>query len=352
MFDLFKGVCMILIVFGHTVASMDRTALQNPLTIGVMAITYAPSVLFMPAFFIMSGFGFRKRTVKSCLSFLWKTLWKFYLCTMAWITILRFGIRAVITSSLEAAFYETLPVLGGYLLGLPDYAEFGKTFFLGTAPMWYVLALALAWFNLNLIMLKVPQKYWPPVVLAVVVSGWWIGTQMVDFFCIPQGMIATGYLYLGYVLKKKKYFFHSWESKEKYWAAAGVCLYLAVIIFKGIDEMSPGIWQLGPVSILLDGYIAVIFLYGFLKLNRFTGTFSNCIRWIGRNSLYVVALHAIEIPCVPWYLITDRFSDNLDVACWSILIIRLLLIITTMVCIQAVQKHSRRSSGSSENVTF
>ena len=72
MFDLLKGVGMLTIVFAHTgeLYPMGDASHINPLTFFMFA--YRESL--MAAFYIASGYGFRKRSIGKCIDQQFKTL--------------------------------------------------------------------------------------------------------------------------------------------------------------------------------------------------------------------------------------------------------------------------------------
>ena len=78
MFDLLKGVGMLTIVFAHTgeLYPMGDASHINPLTFCMFA--YRESL--MAAFYIASGYGFRKRSIGKCIDQQFKTLLKAAFC--------------------------------------------------------------------------------------------------------------------------------------------------------------------------------------------------------------------------------------------------------------------------------
>ena len=128
MFDLLKGVGMLTIVFAHTgeLYPMGDASHINPLTFCMFA--YRESL--MAAFYIASGYGFRKRSIGKCIDQQFKTLFKPYIYTGIATTVFHFIIHYSLFGSLHNATYETYKVLGGFALGLPHTATyFGQLFF-------------------------------------------------------------------------------------------------------------------------------------------------------------------------------------------------------------------------------
>ncbi|MGN0707671.1 MAG: acyltransferase family protein, partial [Faecalibacterium sp.] len=88
MFDLLKGVGMLTIVFVHTAElySFDMAG-------GTSLTTFFPFIYresLMAAFYIASGYGFRKRSIGKCIEQQCKSLLKPYVFTALATTVLHF----------------------------------------------------------------------------------------------------------------------------------------------------------------------------------------------------------------------------------------------------------------------
>lgn len=309
MFDLLKGVGMLTIVFAHTAESysMGTTTALTPFTFYLFA--YRESL--MAAFYIASGYGFRKRSIGKCVSQQLQMLLKPYLITGLATTVLHFLCHYAAFGSLESAFYETRKVFGGFALGLPHTAEyFGQTFF-SCGPMWYLLALMIGWILLDIILNIFPEPYIPWVVLGTMTLGWGITLAWNAPFCIAQGMVVVPYLYLGFLAKKHKLFEKPFSRrlKRSLWAAF-VLVGVIVVLTQRTDCVSLGEWTIGPFSILLDSAVGLGLLAAFLKAQRkFDNVFTRAVQSIGRRSLYIFCVHTVELTAIPWYLMADKFVD-------------------------------------------
>ena len=180
MFDLLKGVGMLLIVFAHTSELYPVGDISTITPVTFFLFAYRESL--MAAFYIASGYGFRKRSIHKCIEQQLKTLLKPYVYTALATTVLHAFIHHAAFGSWDAAISESAKVLGGFLLGLPHTATyFGQQFF-SCGPMWYLVALMLAW------------------VLLAVVLGLSLGKQkdigvlLTMAVCCMVAMIAISYL--------------------------------------------------------------------------------------------------------------------------------------------------------------
>lgn len=309
MFDLLKGIGMLTIVFAHTgeLYPMGSGSI-NLLTFFMFA--YRESL--MAAFYIASGYGFRKRSIGKCIDQQVTTLLKPYIYTGIATTVFHFLIHYLCYGSLHNATYETGKVLGGFALGLPHTAEyFGQTFF-SCGPMWYLLSLMIAWILLDLILNIFPEAYINWAVLGTMLLGWGICITWEAPFCIGQGMVTVPTLYVGYLAKKHKIFDKPLSRRLKntlMGCAAAVAV--LVLLTQSTDCVSMAQWNFGPVSILLDAGAGLGILSMVLWFQRRVDNFvTRGIQAIGRRSLYIFCIHTVELTAIPWYLMPQKFAAH------------------------------------------
>lgn len=309
MFDLLKGIGMLTIVFAHTgeLYPMGSGSI-NLLTFCMFA--YRESL--MAAFYIASGYGFRKRSIGKCIDQQVTTLLKPYIYTGIATTVFHFLIHYLCYGSLHNATYETGKVLGGFALGLPHTAEyFGQTFF-SCGPMWYLLSLMIAWILLDLILNIFPEAYTNWAVLGTMLLGWGICITWEAPFCIGQGMVTVPTLYVGYLAKKHKIFDKPLSRRLKntlIGCAAAVAV--LVLLTQSTDCVSMAQWNFGPVSILLDAGAGLGILSMVLWFQRRVDNFvTRGIQAIGRRSLYIFCIHTVELTAIPWYLMPPKFAAH------------------------------------------
>ena len=308
MFDLLKGIGMLAIVFAHTAELYPLGA--NDVTPFAFAL-FAYREALMAAFFIASGYGFRKRSIHKCIEQQLKTLLKPYVYTALATTVLHAFIHHAAFGSWDAAISESAKVLGGFLLGLPHTATyFGQQFF-SCGPMWYLVALMLAWVLLDVLLEIFPERYITPAVVGVTLLGWGVTLVWEAPFCIAQGMVSLPYLYIGYLAKKNRWLDKPLPRRTLYILLGGTALTaVGALLAQSTDCISMGEWTLGPLSILLDAATGFLFIRLFMRLNRFTGPIAQGLQAIGRNSLNIFCIHTVELIAIPWYLFAAHFTDH------------------------------------------
>ena len=315
MFDLLKGVGMLTIVFAHTgeLYPMGDASHINPLTFCMFA--YRESL--MAAFYIASGYGFRKRSIGKCIDQQFKTLLKPYIYTGIATTVFHFIIHYSLFGSLHNATYETYKVLGGFALGLPHTATYFGQLFFSCGPMWYLLSLLAGWIFLDVILNIFPENYVPWAVAGCALLGW--GTSLVWElpFCLIQGAVAVPYLYIGFLAKKHHLLDQPLSPRLRAGLiAAAVLIAVGALATRTTDCISMAEWSLGPVSIFLDGAAGLLFIRLFLRWSRGHGPVVRFLEAVGRRSLNIFCIHTIELTAIPWYLLVARFTARPILGIW------------------------------------
>ena len=310
MFDFLKGIGMLTIVFAHSAElyPVGATTTITPMTFYLFA--YRESL--MAAFYIASGYGFRKRSIGKCIDQQFKTLLKPYLYTGLATTFFHFLIHYLTFGSVEGAVRETLKVFGGFALGLPHTSIYAGQAFFSCGPMWYLLSLMIAWILLDVILNIFPEPYIPWAVLGTMLLGWGICITWEVPFCIGQGMVTVPALYVGYLAKQHKLFDRplSWKLKLGMIASALAVAGL-VLATQSTDCVSMAEWTFGPVSILLDAMTGLGMLSLLLFFQRHVDNFiTHGVQAIGQRSLYIFCIHTVELTAIPWYLMAQKFAGR------------------------------------------
>ena len=309
MFDMLKGAGMLGIVLGHTV-ELYPLQLSNGLSLTAFFCFIYRETL-MAAFFIASGYGFRKRSIGKCIHQQLKSLLKPFCYTAVFTTVLHFIIHYKTFHYLPGSLTESIKVAGGFLLGLPHTATyFGQEFF-SCGPMWYLLALLVGWITLDVILNTFPERYIPWAVGGCALLGWGASLAWELPFCLIQGMVITPYLYLGYLAKRQHWLDQPLSRRMSciLWAAV-LLIPVAALATRRTDCVSMAEWSLGPVSILLDGLAGLLFIRLFLRWSQHRNALVRFFEAIGRRSLYIFCIHTVELIAIPWYLFAAKYADR------------------------------------------
>ena len=336
MFDLFKGIAMLLIVFMHNrslfpslwidkISSYNEEGLVKflpyvrefsflfkPYLAVILALVVAFIISLMPALFILTGYSLRKRKIGKSVSQLLKELLKPYLVTAILSVILNCIIHFSTYRYLPSAVDESLKLLSGMLLGSSRTVQFGDIVIFANGPIWFFLALFWSTIILNALLNYVDEKKISHYVFIISLLGWALSYVPFLPFCLSQGLSGVIYVYIGYYLRRKKVLTTSHSVKE-------IVLYTVIVVIPNIifvalgyiTEMADNIYSLGPITYIENGFLGVGILYIFMRLDDLcSGKVSNALRLIGRYSLYFLCMHSIEMVAVPWYILAEKLGEN------------------------------------------
>ena len=305
-FNLARGIGMIIILFGHSVTPFLIVPEKAFLFSGWGSVL-GGGILAM--FFMISGFGFYKRSPKKCLSIQAKLLLRPY-CIVAVLVLITKIILAFVE---QRSFWEH----GGemiltYLLGLN--AEGGGELHGITIEtisiFWFILALFGAWNIYNAIMQLKSEKIQNCLIIGCVVLSYLLSLiSKLWPFCIPMALMAVGYLAVGNFIRKH----HLMTEKLPVWCWVAILTVTLISAAFGEVNIVSCVWRLG----LID--VAGSFCMGFLLLRLYArvmkrdwhGRIVGFLEEIGFNSIWIVCIHAYEKITFPWYRLPIDYPDHL-----------------------------------------
>lgn len=298
-FDLAKGMGMFCIVAGHTIFNYDVpfTAVSTGLKIFGTGL--------MPMFFLISGFGCKGTEEKKYLKKTVKELLIPYFFVTAAAAVLFPVLHFLMFRWWPGTWDETKKIVLAYLTGC---SKSGRVF-LGSelyecSVVWFLLALFWSSNILNLILKRISGRVQIIAVLVCVAAGAGCLAGDIWMFCIPQGLLSVGYLYLGYLMKKTGWL----EKKLPVWQKlllAGISG--AEVVWGGIN-LAYGIFRRGALDYFGAGLAGILMIRVTLWFNRYDGVFLEKIRKVGRYSYYAMCVHSVEMNCIPWYLFASCFA--------------------------------------------
>lgn len=328
MFDLIKGYGIITIVVSHTLATISYERLFGDFSspsvrvlLTIMSLLISNKAL-MPLFFMLSGYGFSAISMKKCIKKQGRTLLKPYFLTALFTTIVFFFSQLSYSGEIRKSVIVTSRTALTYLLGVPKQTVFWgiQLKFIGT--VWFVLALFVGWLLLNAITRYTSKRLHTLAVLICVCIGYLIGRIAVAPFCLSQGLVGVGYLYVGQQAKKQDWLY------RKLSVPAWCILFLlaAITFFIGYVSMSDSVYRLGLIDIAGAGCYAFLLARGGLLLNKFNNALTDKLRRIGRYSFWIVCAHTVESQGLFWGVFLKKFGDHIWLACIVILALRSALI--------------------------
>lgn len=296
-FDFIKGFCIINVVLFHSMNFANQTSLAFRILLAIMSL----SVSAMPAFFIISGFGFKGSHPKTVLKKTFQDLMIPYLVIAAIYAVLCPFTHYPIWHS----FRETVKIALGYFLSFLLGNQTPGTTFLGlrlesNVAAYFFLKLFIALNLLNLIVrLKKPALQILGVMLCHVLYQI-MRVNGLLLFGVYDGLSAVPLCYLGYYLKERRLF-------EKLiampWSYAGLIV-LSLLTYLDLplyDVPFLGLmWYLcyECATGLLTVFVGVL-------LGKIEWRILDPIKYVGMRSYWVLAIHAAEQGTLPWQLLRE-----------------------------------------------
>ena len=298
-FNFIKGFAICVVIFGHIATLFDVSKLTWFYPVFIL-LNYIKTPI-MPLFFIISGYGFVWSNGGTLLRKTVRSLLLPYAVVMVSFGILQPIFACLQGGNWELAINKGVSVLLAFLLGIPIP---GKVLFgiklSHCAIVWFLLALFWAHNILNLILKMKRIVVQIAAVVACAAVGYWLFQLNITYFCLPHGLIATSYVYLGYALKRYRIIQKGLPFKWMY----PVWVIIAVLYANwGEFDLCYGKFAWFPVDYIGVMFLALLLLGIGIYLGQFDWKALDIIHRIGGYSYWVLCIHSVEQKCLPW----DKF---------------------------------------------
>lgn len=190
--------------------------------------------------------------------------------------------------SVTLAFLLGIPIPGKVLFGYKLYH---------CAIVWFLLALFWAYNILNLILRVKRTRHQVALVLGCAALGYALFLLDFVYFCIPHGLIATGYFYVGYLLKKNKLLEKGLPKKWMYWAWILIAVVYATW---GEYDLCYGKFRCFPLDYAGAIFLALLLLVIGIRIGKCEWKIFDVVHSVGIYSYWVLCIHSIEQKCLPW----------------------------------------------------
>lgn len=301
MFDYAKGVMMLVIIIGHSVTDQfdiwnrEAYGITHYLMFGLASLLYYGLI---PAFYMICGYGIRKRTMRSATKGQLRYFWKPYLSVTLSVLVLVIAKKLITGNSIAIALqHQVLPFLFAYsdgnqrLLGLQMNS---------IGPLWFFWVYAIAGILVNWY-LQQEETVLQVMLVTLSTSLGIILTRFVLPWCIQQILICSGFMYVGWRLKKNKILDHRLPISMIVITHA-ICM---LSICTG-GYMSISANGYGSTADLLIGYMAgIVLFYAAAAPRHLDGRVSARICWIGRHAIYICCIHTVVFIIGPWVRIAE-----------------------------------------------
>lgn len=297
-FSLARGLGMITIVLGHSITPILSIEEKQELFSGAGSV-WGAGIIAM--FFMISGFGFYKRSFRKCIAIQSKLLLRPYICVAGCVLLSKIVLAFVKQRSFRKHGGELVLTYlfglngegGGEILGIPIES---------VSIFWFVLALFGGWMIYNEIQ-RIPLKavQWAVIMICVLTSYWLTMISKIWPFCLPMVLLATAYLAIGDIIRKQQLL----EKRLPIWAWILIFVNIIVSMAYGQINIVACVWKMGILDVTGSFCMGFIFLRLYTKImqDSFEGKCFELIEKIGFYSIWVVCLHAYEKIVFPWYRI-------------------------------------------------
>lgn len=337
MFDAAKGLFVLIMLFGHSTEFITQYWNPDMQQTTVRMINYFSFRVFsyglISMFFIMCGYGFRKKSMLKAAQGQVKYIWKPYVIMALSVAVIAV-LKKVLTHAnvLEGLTYQALP----YLFGIcPEGNYFGLEMD-SVGPVWFVVSFVFSGIFLNAVLQE--ERTWVQWMLVGMLAA--VGVCLKDYaipFCFQQSMICTLFMYVGWTMKKQKFF----EMEiPKYFIVLTVA-FLAFAACYGEVEVSHNRWKNGLTDIFASIPGGVIMVKLSLELNRFQGKFMQFCRWLGRQVLMFCCIHSVFYSVIPWAKVIDFLDGNTGLAALIAFIVYAVTGIGGCWLVEMIQKRQR-----------
>ena len=337
-FHLIKGIAICVIVFGHTaeIFSIEELTWFYPLFI-LLNLLKTP---FIPLFFIIIDFGAKPFSVRSRLEVSAKSLLVPYLLVMAAFVVLKSFFQLLRVFNWNSLVKTVITVSLPFLLGLPIPGKvmFGIKLY-HCAFVWFFLT---AFWGSNLLNLILKIKHFGGQLLAVLscaLLGYGLFQLDFPYYCLPHGLIAVGYFYLGYLLKRHEILQCGLPYRWMY-LLLGISAFLYACW--GKFDLCYGDFAFFPVDYFGVMLLGTMLLMLGISASRIENKFLDLISGIGAYSYWILCIHAVELKCLPWKQLVERIEAYPNLAFILVLMITILIIRTFCYLIKQIQKMKYR----------
>lgn len=283
-FDILKGIAIILVIVGHTDFGPFRAFIYS---------------FHMPLFFFIAGYFLKKRPLQTELCLSAKRLLIPYLFTAFW-----FCIAATYVDPSRLQDVIVVCLLGFRAQYVPDWIN-GHI-----GILWFFWALFWARLIVSVLTQRIKSNAWLGIIFFVLaLLGMFLNRRIFVPFCIPQGMCAAGFLFVGHLIKKYNVIGSSISAQ---------IFPLLVIIWaynwnNGGVDMYNCIFRSGYILDLMGAVAAFIALHTIVKqCHNKKSILWNSFHLFGRCSIIIYSVHSVEYSVAKWKIVANHIHIPLD----------------------------------------
>lgn len=298
MFDFYKGSMMLLTIFVHIGAVWGLHIGSRDVIVFIIARTAS---LFC-GYFIISGYNFHPAKPLVCL----KRQAKLFLLPYTYMLIACLAIQCLKNLFRgEGIMHGVLPYIIGFALGISENTKLYPFETSDVMTAWFLLTLFIAWNVLNTIFLIKNQKRQIFVVISIGLIGMAMTLRAPWIWCIPQGCQAVPLLYIGFIMREKKFFFHKIPLRYVVLLLIPACVSFCL----GGTFMAENIYKLGLLDYIgtAAGAILLLKLYSLIE---FPDThLVGYVESVGRYAYWILCIHGVDMLAIKFNEVLEFFPQ-------------------------------------------
>ena len=288
MFDLFKGVGMILVMMNHATPWTTVPTWLNFFVTGTWA------ACLMGGFYAINGFQFRPAaSIKQSV----KKYAKAYLSMYLHIAVGAVGLLLFINP------YEALQYVMGFLLGNLCDIQIGSYTLVYTAMGWFLLTLFWASILMDIV-LKIRNKVFRIACITVLaLLGVYLELNSITFYCICRALSALPSVYIGYCMYTGEWLTKLETSGKKVvpYLLFAVTIPLCIWYFYG----PKWVMYLTIICEMVFGCMVICFSRDTIQASN---RLMELLRKVGRYTPRIIIVHSVEMICIKWWGVVARLQ--------------------------------------------
>lgn len=332
MFDCLKGIIILFVIFFHSF--IEIWGINNSTWYPIIwRIMYSLCGVTMGTLFVISGYGFRPVKTWKAFKNQFKLLLKPYF--MAFVCSIFFRIPLNLFNH-KPPFEGAVSRIIGCLLGQMGAVEFMGIQTESIFVFWYFLALLFGWMILSLIFYLCKSEVLRGTAVCICACiGFFTGKYLPDMpYCVTPTFLAIGFIYFGYILKKKKWLF----CNIKLYFMIPIFIIASIILKYGNVNLSTGRMKLGMIDYFGTILCCFVLLRIYLFLFRTDWKIYRPFMFLGRNSSMIIAIHGFEHLTFQWRSLELLKTDTLLTTSLEFFVCRFGLILLIYFVIDYIKK--------------
>ena len=295
MFDVLKGILMIAIITIHTLGFVNDTLPQDR-AVSFCTELYRFGGVVVALFFVLAGYSFKP--AKDIGKYIKKQAKEFLLpyAAAVLLTCACIAARGVLCGTFS--FGSVSSVLFAGLFGATGSFELGGVWFASIVALWFPLAFFLSGTFYQLIRRIKNEKLVQALIWTLTALCVLVPQEIARYvpWTLVQSLAVLGFIEVGRLLKKHKLLYQKFPIPA---VLAALAAWVALHVFSACS-IGVNLYRFWWLDYSVIAAVSAVFLKGYLTSGMATAEFLSPLEYIGRNSMWILYIHAFELLAFPW----------------------------------------------------